>query len=580
MDSKLQWAHNQVDELVLQLEVALDASGIGLWHHNIARNQTRWDERLRELYGVGKAQLDIAWLESLHPDDRDNANEIFERAIATKSDYAAQFRIVLSSGEIRHIRSRAKFFVDGAGEECFIGAEWDITEDVERNELLAQERETAERSRAEAKRAAEEDHLTGLPNRRAFDAVYSTLLRAAKGHAALCHIDVDHFKEVNDRFGHVGGDIVLQNVAAILSSALKRGEIAARLGGDEFAILIPNGDEHRAQEIMRQVRKKLSTPMMINGDAYTIGISTGIACADGNKISSLLASSDVALYEAKNKSRNRDEVFTPALAARLHGEKLMLKELRRAIGHGEIVPHYQVQVRADDFSICGLEALARWETPGAIRLPSDFLPLASANGLIEEIDDAILRRVVFDIQRWTLIGLKVPRISVNLSASRLAARHLADTLHSVPVMEGQLSFELLETIFLDTLSDQIRANINSIRSRGIEIEIDDLGSGHASLLGLLELRPDRVKIDRQLVLPVLENPTQRSLIRSLIDIAKALNMKVVAEGVETLDHAHVLTALGADVLQGYAFGRPEPAAKVVARLGAQGNGSTKQDLPV
>ncbi|NKN12727.1 EAL domain-containing protein [Rhizobium laguerreae] len=566
MRSRRAWTNTELEDLLRQLDVALEASGIGIWQHNLRLNQTRWDDQLKQLYGVRKGEHDVVWLDSVHPEDCAKASSIFEEAIASKSDYASQFRIVRPGGEIRHVRSRAKYFVDGKGEECFIGAEWDVTEDVQRNEQLAREREAAEQSRAEAKFAAEHDHLTGLTNRRAFDEAFAHLATGEADTAALCHIDIDRFKEINDRFGHPGGDLVLQHVASMLSTVIAGDEVAARLGGDEFAILSPQCTNERAAELLDQVRQGLSKPVDLDGGSVRVDFSAGIAYARGAEIASLLTSSDIALYVAKNDGRNRDELFTPALAQKLNSEKQLLQELRDALQIGEIVPHYQVQVEASSHSVCGLEALARWESPSGLRLPADFLPMAAANGLMEFIDDAILRRVLFDIKRWSMAGLAVPRVSVNLSAARLADPRLIDKLRSVGIPPSQLSFELIETIFLDRLSDQVRDNIKLIRELGVEIEIDDLGSGHASLIGLIELRPDRVKIDRHLVSPVLGNNLQQQMIRSLIDIARALDMTVVAEGVETLGHGTVLADLGADVLQGFAFGRPEPAVATAARL--------------
>jgi EAL domain-containing protein (putative c-di-GMP-specific phosphodiesterase class I) len=194
------------------------------------------------------------------------------------------------------------------------------------------------------------------------------------------------------------------------------------------------------------------------------------------------------------------------------------------------------------------------------------LPTAVTNGLIDEIDEIMLRLVLADLRRWQAEGFALPRVSVNMSASRLSDPDLEEKLKRLDIPAGQVSFELVETIFLDELTPEIRANIDAIRSLGIEIEIDDLGSGHASLLGLIKLRPDRVKIDRQLILPMLDGLPQQRLVAALVDIARTLDMEVVAEGVETLGHADVLASLGVDLLQGFAFGRPEPAHVVEKRL--------------
>ncbi|MCV3768423.1 putative bifunctional diguanylate cyclase/phosphodiesterase [Rhizobium sp. TRM95796] len=577
MRDKLTWTNNELESLLRQLDIALEASGIGIWQHNLHKNQTRWDHQLQIIYGIKKELFDVIWLESVHPEDRDYASSVFQRAINARSDYAAQFRIIRPDGETRYLRSRAKYFVDEQGEGCFIGAEWDVTDDILRSEQLAREREAAEASRAVAKFAADHDYLTGLLNRRAFDEKFAEFQSTVDA-ASLCHLDLDHFKEINDRFGHSGGDAVLQHVGDILAKATREGEHAARLGGDEFAVLSPFGLS-RMQDLVSAIRRELDKPVILNGESYTAECSIGFACAQGQEIGALLKASDVALYEAKKLGRNNAQLFTPELAQRLAKEKQTLKDLQAALRANEIVPHYQVQIDAKTGEICGLEALARWETADGVRPPSEFLDLASAHGLMEAVDEAILTRVLLDIKRWTLLDIDVPRVSVNLSAARLSDASLPKRLEAMAAPPKSLSFELIETIFLDKVSDQIKQNIRMIRDLGILIELDDLGSGHASLLGLLELRPERVKIDRHLVAPILDHAPQKQLVGSLIDIAHALDIEVVAEGVETLAHAVMLTDLGADILQGFAFARAEPAHQITARLVASLRGDradTKQ----
>jgi diguanylate cyclase (GGDEF)-like protein len=566
VETKLTWTNNELEDLVRQLNIALEASGIGIWQHNLLKNQTRWDEQLQRIYGINKGLLDVVWLESVHPDDCSRASALFEEAIRNRSDYASEFRIIRPNGAVRHIRSRAKYFVDGQGEPCFIGAEWDVTEDVLRNEQLAREREAADSSRADARYAADHDYLTGLLNRRAFDEAFAALGREAGRIVSVCHIDIDRFKDINDRFGHAGGDQVLRHVGSLLTACVGDGEIAARLGGDEFVIVSHHLSPGRDSGIVRDLRQALRRPLDIDGEPFVIECSIGLASAPSDQLASLLASSDLALYEAKRGGRNRDELFSPSLANKINAEKQLLQELKTGLRAGEVVPFYQVQVDARSYEICGLEALARWESAKGVRSPAEFLPLAAAHGLMEAIDDAILQRALFDINRWSLADLDVPRVSVNLSAERLADPNLPAKVKQLQIPPGRISFELIETIFFDSLSGQVKRNIDKIRECGIDIEIDDLGSGHASLLGLVELRPNRVKIDRQLVLPVLENETQRRLIGSLIDIARSLDVEIVAEGVETIAHAEVLAKLGADILQGYAFGRPQPVSAITSLL--------------
>lgn len=559
MKTKRSRTNVELENLLRQLGLALEASGIGIWQHNIAKNQTRWDEQLKAIYGVPKAPLDVIWLESVHPDDLAPTNEIFLRAIETKSDYASEFRITRPDGAIRYLRSRARYFVDAAGDPCFVGAEWDVTDDVLLNKEL-------ERSREEARLAADHDHLTGLLNRRSFDFALSEFARKESVNVTLFHIDVDHFKEINDRFGHAVGDFVLCHVSKILLKAISAGGVAARLGGDEFAILIPEDESARINAVLDHIQQSLGSPIPVGDQTLIVRCSIGVASAASADFAKLLSHSDLALYHAKRNGRNRAEVFCDEMASALANERQLVQDLRSGLALGQIRPFYQVQVDARTFRINGVEALARWHHPTrGILAPAHFLSLASSNGLVAELDDVILKAVLSDMKSWASLLAGI-RVSVNLSADRLDDPEWISKLGSFDIPPGRLSFELIETIFLDSLSDQVRENIQTIKSFGIDIEIDDLGSGHASLLGLLELRPDRVKIDRQLVMPILQSVPSRRLVSSLVDIARALDMEVIAEGVETLDHARVLADLGVHTLQGYAFGRPQSYADLTARL--------------
>ncbi|MBB2817178.1 UNVERIFIED_ORG: diguanylate cyclase (GGDEF)-like protein [Rhizobium esperanzae] len=376
---------------------------------------------------------------------------------------------------------------------------------------------------------------------------------------------MDHFKEINDRFGHAVGDLVLCHVSKILLEAISAGDVAARLGGDEFAVVITEDECDRTIAVLDHIQRRLESPLPVGDQTLIVRCSIGVASAMSADFARLLSQSDLALYHAKRNGRNRAEIFSDEMASTLANERQLAQDLRSGLALGQIRPFYQVQVDARSFRVNGVEALARWHHPTrGILAPAHFLSIASSNGLVAELDDVVLKAVLSDMKSSAL--LEGIRVSVNLSADRLDDPELAAKLDGYDIPSGRLSFELIETIFLDSLSDQVRQNIEAIKSFGIDIEIDDLGSGHASLLGLLELRPDRVKIDRQLVTPILQSVPSRRLVGSLVDIARALDMEVIAEGVETLEHANVLAALGVHTLQGYAFGRPHSFADLSARL--------------
>lgn len=567
-------------DLIRRLELALDASQMGVWEHNLARDELLWDAQMHRIYRTGRHDRRVgadAWQNAIHPDDMQKANEDFEKAIASQGRYDSQFRIVLPGGEIRHLRSRGHYYVNDTGEPSVIGAEWDVTDDVvlhhalqtQKTQLEERARELAD-SYAEIEHAAQHDYLTGLPNRNFFDARLRALQADGRYRSlAVLHLDLDRFKQINDSHGHAAGDHVLRVASSRIIGAAPANAVAARTGGDEFVIVLTDfSSTEELEQIARRMQKALSEPVTFGNDILRSGVSIGIGFTlDARPGANLLTESDVALYQAKRLGRNRIAFFDPALKDELLARRTLAAELQGALERREVVPHYQVQIDARTGAIAGLEALVRWNHPvRGLLSPFEFLPIAQEAGLASTIDATVLDKVLEDRERWRENGLTVPRIAVNVSATRLHDAELLTELERRHADFHGIAFELVETIFLDESSDEILDRIRALRALGIDIEIDDFGSGHASLLGLVKIRPDRLKIDRNLVKDVVVSVEQRRVLKSIIQIAQALKVGVIAEGIETKQHAEALRRLGCDVFQGYHFGRPEPAEVVARRL--------------
>lgn len=572
-------SEQEFQDLLRRLELALETSQIGVWEHNLERDEVLWDLQMHRLYETGDTGRKVSsqvWLSAIHPDDMERAADDFDRAIAAKGLYNSQFRIILPGGGVRYLRSRAHFFEDASGAPSFIGAEWDVTADVLLNRELAGQKAVAEaraialeQSRARVEHAADHDYLTGLPNRRCFDRRLADL-SADEGVETLSvlHIDLDRFKQINDKWGHAAGDVTLQNAASRISEAIGVSDMVARVGGDEFVVVLVNvGSVEEVRVVAENILARFRTSIRFGTDSFQVGASIGAAWSRAENASTLLAESDIALYHSKKLGRNRVEFFTPELQSDLQSERQLAEELRAALMRHEIVPFYQIQVDARSRRIIGLEALARWRHPvQGVLTPPSFLKVAEEYGLTAEIDAAVLSRVLFDRAAWTLQGLTPPRVAVNISGSRLADPQLIEGLSKLDIPSHAIVFELIETIFLDDPDDEVLANIDAIKKMGIDVEIDDFGSGHASLIGLVKLKPKRLKIDRQLVTEITVSDEQRRLVGSIVEIAKALNVEVIAEGVETEDHARLLARAGCDGLQGYAIGFPSSAMEIAALL--------------
>jgi diguanylate cyclase len=568
-------SEREFQDLLRRLELALDASRIGVWEHNVNTDEIVWDVQMLELYGIGgltRAVPTKLWENSIHPEDRERAIREFDEAIARRGAYNSQFRIIWPNGEVRYIRSRAHFYTSEEGAPSFIGAEWDVTADILLNDELTRQRHVAEarakaleESNARIEYVADHDYLTDLPNRRLFDK------RLAELHAdrsistlAVLHIDLDQFKLINDSYGHAAGDAVLRTAASRLKITIPASSMAARIGGNEFVIVLWNfsgADEIR--EFVAKLQRNLRKKFRFGRAMLQCGASIGISWGTGRRSRNLLPEADIALYHAKQLGGNRAEFFTRQLQDDLVSRRRLAEELKLGLEKGEIVPYYQVQLDAQTRRIAGLEALARWVHPEkGVLSPAVFLKVADESGLSAEIDAAILEKVLRDRCRWLEAGVQVPRIAVNISGERLFDPLLVSALEQQDIPPGALAFELVETIFLDDSDDQLLSVIDRIKAMGIEIEIDDFGSGHASLIGLVRLRPKRLKIDRQLVTDIVQSEEQHRVVSSIVDIAKALDVEVIAEGVETEGHADVLTELGCDMLQGYALGYPVSAEEV------------------
>jgi diguanylate cyclase (GGDEF)-like protein len=417
------------------------------------------------------------------------------------------------------------------------------------------------------------DFLTKLPNRRYLQRVLDEhAIRCAQTGTGivLLHVDLDRFKQINDTMGHIAGDAMLLRTVGIIKGCLRDDDFIARTGGDEFVIVCTGEpDVESFTSLAQRMIDGVREPAEYDGHECRFGISVGIASAFGSEVDGrrLLVNADIALYRAKRLGGNRAALFTEALQLQIINDKRTADEIMRGLERGEFVPFFQPQFDARTFELVGIETLARWRNPSRGYLaPSEFLSIAEELGVVSTIDRLIFEQGLSQFNRWRESGLRVPRLSANVSLRRLQDEGLLEGLRKLNIQPGTVSFELLETIYLDERDDHFSTIINRIRALGVEIEIDDFGTGYASILSLIKLRPNRLKIDRQLVMPIVRSPAQRHLIQSIVDIGASLKIDIVAEGVETMDHAQVLRDLGCNTLQGYAFAKPMEACELTEFL--------------
>ena len=581
---ELKRRERDLEHLSQRLGLALDTSQVAVWEAVVGAETEFWDARMNEMYGFpadGQPRTLQDWEGRLHPDDRDHANADFLR-IFVEGSYTSQYRIVLANGTVRHIRAIGTLHENGDRPARIVGVNWDVTADVLLNEELRRAKALTEARNAELETAkasiehnALHDSLTGLPNRRYLDdllAEHASRFADAGERAAVLQIDLDRFKQINDTLGHVAGDSMLMHAARILIGTVEQGDFVARIGGDEFVVVRRGAaaDPRLAQRALSQLAERIiecmQQPLEFEGHECRVGVSIGIAC-DADALADpqrLLVHADIALYRAKDRGRNRYEFFNEALQAEIVTTKRVADDILTGLEQNQFVAYYQPQFDAGTHEVIGVEALARWNHPThGVLAPGAFLKIAEELNVVATIDRVILEQALVDFHQWEAIGLGVPKVSVNVSARRLHDDELIRSLRRMDIRPGTVAFELVESIFLDDSDELITWNVDQLKELGIDIEIDDFGTGHASIVSLVKLKPHRLKIDRQFVMPIVRSKAQRQLVGSIVDIGKSLGIEVLAEGVETMEHADVLRRLGCNALQGYAFARPMRAGDVV-----------------
>ncbi|WP_368184383.1 putative bifunctional diguanylate cyclase/phosphodiesterase [Aestuariibius sp. HNIBRBA575] len=470
------------------------------------------------------------------------------------------------TGDIHHrlLRSRAE-----NGDLVIVRL--DTTELVRQRRSVEQHAAQLERANLEISHQAEHDDLTGLGNRRLFKRKlqeFAAKRQVSGGEIAVLHIDLDRFKLINDTMGHAAGDQVLLDVASRIRSRATSEEVVTRIGGDEFVVLILVGDDQdRPKDLSKQLLADFTRPAHFEGKECRFGASIGLATTPVTGIDDLLANSDLALYRAKNMGRGRLGIFDQSDFEMARNQKTLADEVLRGIENQEFIPYFQPQIDAKTGVVIGLEALARWQHPERGTLaPDAFLQVAMDLDVIADIDKMIFERAVVDCTaRFAHIGA-YPTLSFNVSASRVHDHDPTELRLMQQMYPGNIGFELLETIFLEEEDEAFLFKVDQYREMGFTIEVDDFGSGRASVVALQRINPDRLKIDRRLVAPITQTQSGLRLLKSIVDIGHALNIGVTAEGVETQKQADLLTKVGCDRLQGFHIARPMPVEQVTQFL--------------
>ncbi len=423
---------------------------------------------------------------------------------------------------------------------------------------------------------AHHDGLTGLGNRSLFNTKLAEVVKQMEEMGdpiALVHIDLDEFKMVNDNFGHLVGDELLVQVAERISKATRDADAVIRLGGDEFAVLFSGQRIEWIEAVTTRILDSINQPLEIDGHVIRPNASAGICVCpqDEDNPANLLSSADLALYDAKMAGGGRHASFTTSLRDGRDRERAVEADVRRALAAGELVLWYQPIVAAvdgDASNPVALEALVRWQHPErGLVPPIEFLPIANRSNLIIEIDEYVLDRALDDLELW-LRGDLSRRIALNLSAKQLLVadygRQIQAAIGQRGIRPSSLELELSEEIVARRTLDTMIENLGVLRDLGVGLAFDDFGTGYSSVLQLRRFPGHRLKIDRQFVDSMCDNPADLAVVRGMIDMAHGLDLTVVAEGIENEQQLLALIELGCDEIQGYHLARPGPLEEILA----------------
>ncbi|MEM9301845.1 MAG: EAL domain-containing protein [Pseudomonadota bacterium] len=431
---------------------------------------------------------------------------------------------------------------------------------------------------------AHHDVLTGLPNRvlarHRFDQAYAQCRRF--GHSlGVLFLDLDHFKDINDTRGHEVGDLVLIEVGHRLQELVRQADTVCRVGGDEFLILLSDleGNE-RVARVADRVKESLRAPVTVSEGEFRVSASIGISIAplDGDDFDTLLRKADMAMYQAKGEGRDGFAYFDEALDTAIREQLQLLAEMRDGLGRDEFELHYQPRVRMRDGTVVGAEALIRWNHPErGLVMPSAFIPLAERSGLIHDLGAWTLRRACTDCADWPMAnGSPIP-VSVNVSVPQFARTdfdvQVQAALAGAGLSGDLLELEVTESLLIDD-NQGFGEKLRQLRELGVAISIDDFGTGYSNLGVLQHYDFATIKIDRSFISGILENEASRTIVQTILSLARGLGLDAVAEGVENDAVAGALRDAGCRYAQGYLWSRPINASDFRSLLGNGGLGGS------
>jgi diguanylate cyclase (GGDEF)-like protein/PAS domain S-box-containing protein len=561
-----------------RLSKAQRSARLGNWELDLESGAFVCSEEVVNLYGIRSKQAAAGprlLLSAVHPDDRQLVRHALDRALDEGTEFGLDHRVVTPSGEERHIHLQAEVIFDSSGQPLELsGTAQDVT--------------GRKRAEAEVRFLAYHDSLTGLGNRRLFrERLSHALAQARRDHSivAVVFLDLDHFKRINDTLSHTMGDTLLQRVSERLRNCVRESDFVSRslpdesrptvsrFAGDEFMISLSRiGSAQEAARVAGRVLEVVAHPFDVEGQEVVLTASAGItlAPADGDDVDTLLRNADAAMSYAKSRGRSNFQFYRPSMHEAGRRNLRMETDLRAALDRNQLRLHYQPKVELATGRINGFEALVRWQHPASGLIPpNDFLPVAEQAGLIVPLGEFVLRTACAQARMWRESGFPPMRMSVNFSANQFRTEEVADTvdrvLRDTPLSPRFLDVEVTESTMMENQGIAIRS-LQRMKGIGITVSLDDFGTGYSSLSYLKGFPVDAIKIDRSFIRDITRDPDSATITAAIVSMAHTLNLKVVAEGVETEEQLTFLRNCGCDEVQGFLFSRPLPADEATGLL--------------
>jgi len=538
-----------------QLATAQRLARLGHWRWEPAKGRFEISEQLAHILELDPDHWDSSlenFLELVHPEDREQLRSNIHRVLEEGSTKPMDYRIVTAGGERLYIHQEFTISTPGT----LLSTVQDVTRQHQSEQKI--------------RRLAYCDELTGLASRSYFQRHLEETINTAERHEkkfSLLYLDLDSFKDINDTLGHDVGDELLKVVAKRISKVLRKTDFAARLGGDEFCILADDVSINYAAEIADRCLQEVNKPLRLDTRTFNLRISIGIANfpGDGQDVQTLLKAADSAMYAAKQKGKHRYAFYQPELTIRAKKRLEMEHELRKALEKGKLELHYQPQISLATARVFGVEALVRWNHPTkGLVSPGEFIHVAERIGLIKTLGQWVLETACRQAREWMEAGYRDLRLAVNISPLHFRdpaiVRQVREALDHTGFSAENLELEVTESVVQTTPHNM--ENFKRLKELGVRIAIDDFGTGYSSLASLKKLPIDCLKVDQLFIRGMVDDTRSATLVGTIVGLAKALGLHVVAEGVENEQELQILTGLGCDLVQGYYFSRPVTADKI------------------